>query len=221
MSTIVIADNVCIPDGIDDLESFRHWARSDAFPESGRFSFLAGQLWVDLSMEQLFTHNLVKTKYTVVLGGLVEIERRGYYFSDGTLLSSVSADWSTEPDGTFVSWESLTSGRVRLIEGTEGGAVELEGAPDVVLEVVSRSSLRKDTVVLRDLYEKAGVKEYWLVDARKPPVKFEILRLGEEAFESVKPVDGWLYSAVFGRSFRLTATSDPLGHPSYLLESQV
>ncbi len=38
------------------------------------------------------------------------------------------------------------------------------GAPDLVIEILSRSSLRVDKVLKHDLYSRAGVKEYWIVD---------------------------------------------------------
>lgn len=39
-----------------------------------------------------------------------------------------------------------------------------KGAPDMVLEVVSPSSQRYDRLVKLNLYQRAGIKEYWLVD---------------------------------------------------------
>jgi hypothetical protein len=112
MSAVVIADRVRIPAWVVDLESFRRWARSDEFPDQGRISYLRGEVWVDLSMEQLFSHSQVKTEYTVVVGGLVKSADLGYFFSDRTSLSNPAADLSTEPDGLFVAWETLRSGRV-------------------------------------------------------------------------------------------------------------
>jgi Uma2 family endonuclease len=38
------------------------------------------------------------------------------------------------------------------------------GSPDLVIEIISPSSKYRDTFVKKDLYEKFGVKEYWLVD---------------------------------------------------------
>jgi len=37
-------------------------------------------------------------------------------------------------------------------------------APDLVVEVISQSSIKYYRKIKRDLYEKSGVNEYWLVD---------------------------------------------------------
>ena len=51
MVPVILGDEVRIPGGIEDLEAFRRWAKSDEFPERGRFAFLGDDLWVDLAME--------------------------------------------------------------------------------------------------------------------------------------------------------------------------
>lgn len=37
------------------------------------------------------------------------------------------------------------------------------GAPDFIIEVLSRSTAARDQIIKRDLYERHGVREYWLV----------------------------------------------------------
>jgi len=39
-----------------------------------------------------------------------------------------------------------------------------KGPPDFVVEVVSEGSVKKDFAIKRALYEKAGVREYWVID---------------------------------------------------------
>jgi hypothetical protein len=213
-----IGQEVIIPDWVMDLESFRRWAAADDFPETGRIWFLNDEVWVDRSQEQVFTHVGVKTEYTAVLAPLAKNDKLGMYLTDGVKLSNVQAGISGNPDGVFVSYEALTAQRVLLVEGMEEGYLELEGSPDMVLEVVSRSSVRKDRVVLRGAYWETGIREYWLVDARKPPLSFDILRYTAKRYARCRKYDGWIKSGVFQKSFRLTQTVDPLGHPEYTLE---
>ena len=170
-------------------------------------------------MEQLFTHNRVKTRVASALDRLVADSDLGYFFSDRVLLTHNGAGLSTEPDAFFVSYESVEAGLARWVEGTSEGHVEVEGAPDLVVEVVSSGSVEKDTVDLPILYFAAGVREYWLIDAREGKPTFEVFRRGRHAFAAGRrQASGWLKSAVFEQSFRLVHGSDRLRRPTYTLE---
>jgi Uma2 family endonuclease len=217
---VVIEDQARIPGWVSDLDSFRRWTRSDEYPEHGLFAYLQGDIWVDMSMEELLTHNRVKTAYTAALFILSQQTKLGSFVADRMRWSNVEAGLSTEPDGLFYTWATLQSERLRFVEGSEGGIIELEGTPDIALEIVSASSVTKDTVRLRDLYWRAGVTEYWLVDARSKTPRFEILRYAPTGYVAVEQQDGWSLSAVFGHAFRLTQDADPLGKPQYQLETR-
>jgi hypothetical protein len=218
MSTILYDDDVIrIPDWVEDLTSFRRWVETDEFPETGQIYFLKGEVWVDMSKEQLFSHIKVKDQYTKRLDDLVEAESLGLYFSDGLRLVNLNADICSLPDGTFLSEASLQEGRARLIAGAEEGFVEVEGTPDMVLEIVSRSSVHKDTVELFQAYWEAGIPEYWLVDARKEPLRFDIYRYASRGYVQTRKSNGWVKSAVFAKSFRLTVENGPMGYPRYSL----
>jgi Uma2 family endonuclease len=211
-------DQVSVPDWVSDLEAFRRWTEADDFPEKGNIGFLNGEVWVDMSKEQVFTHVLVKTCYTSVLYRLATRGKLGLYLSDGAFLSNVEADLSCKPDGMFVSNAALKDGRVRLVEGMREGFIELEGAAEMLLEVVSKSSVRKDKIELRQAYWEAGVREYWLVDARKDLPSFDILRRTVRGFQAARKRDGWIRSEVFDKSFRLTRQTNELGNPDFTLE---
>jgi Uma2 family endonuclease len=43
-------------------------------------------------------------------------------------------------------------------------AKNLQGAPDLVIEILSPGTRVRDERLKRDLYERVGVEEYWLVD---------------------------------------------------------
>ena len=208
-------DALLIPDSVRDLSSFRQWAKSDEFPSRGWYAHLNGQLWVDPSMEKA-AHNLLKSEFVVVLSPLVRAAREGRYFGDRMLLTNVDAGLSTEPDGMFISFAALKEGRATLENGDD--SLEVEGSPDMVLEVVSPTSVQKDTVVLRDLYWRAGIQEYWLADPRGDDLTFDILKRGPKGYTTVRKQAGWLKSSVFGKSFRLARRDDEAGISIFSLE---
>lgn len=212
------ARHVCVPEWVLDLESFRRWSDADDFPEIERIEWMRGGVRIDMSREQLFSHVQVKLRFSMILGHLVEIESLGYFFPDGARLSNEEADLSVKPDGLFLSTESLEAKRVHLLEGMEEGWLEVEGSPDMVLEVVNAGSVHKDTIELRESYWKAGIKEYWLVDARLDPPSFDILRHTSKGYVVTRKQKGWVRSSVFDRAFRLLRDIDPLGHPRFVLD---
>ncbi len=48
----------------------------------------------------------------------------------------------------------------------------MEGAPDLLVEVLSPSTASRDRVHKLDLYATAGVREYWIVDPRQRRITF-------------------------------------------------
>jgi Uma2 family endonuclease len=210
--TVAVGNRFVIPEWVYDLETFRRWATSDALPERARVAYLNGEIWVDPDMEQAYSHVGVKTRTTRVLDMLAEEEKLGRYFSDGLLLTNAAANVSNIPDGMFVSWVSFHAGKIIAVESKHGGCVEFQGTPDMVLEIVSDSSEKKDWQQLRVAYAAAGIPEYWIIDARKADILFEILRLTASGYQEVKPQrGGWRKSQVFGKSFRLMVEQDAMG----------
>jgi len=161
-----LAGRVNFPAWITDHESFRRWARSPDCPEHLRVAYYDGGIWVDPAMERFYAHNQVKVAVAVTLEGLVREGRLGRFVGDGMLWSNPDVDFSTVPDGYFVSFEAFRAGRMRQVPGTQGDSVELEGSPEMVLEVVSDSSVQKDLVDMPPRYYEAGVLEYWTIDVR-------------------------------------------------------
>ncbi len=215
MTEIVFSGAIRVPFWVQDLDSFRRWSLSEEFPDQGNISFLDGQLWVDPSMERE-VHNQIKYAIFTALFHLIRQKRLGRAYPDGMRLVHPEAGLSTEPDGMFVSRTSLQRQRVQLQQGKD--SLELIGSPDMVLEVVSPTSVEKDTVRLVELYHKARVREYWLVNPLGDVLDFKIYRHAARKFTEVRTSRGWLPSEVFGQSFRLTETTDELNLPEFTLE---
>ena len=93
-----------------------------------------------------------------------------------------------EPDILFIS-------RDRLGQLTPQ---RFEGGPDLVIEIVSSSSARADRVEKLIEYERAGVREYWVIDPRQGKEQADFYQLDATGrFDSV-PLDaaGLYHSAV-------------------------
>jgi|KBSSwiStaDraftv2_1062776.scaffolds.fasta_scaffold509692_2 Uma2 family endonuclease len=76
-----------------------------------------------------------------------------------------------EPDVGYVRPE-----RIHLVHENE-----MDGGPDIAVEIVSRDSRTRDYVEKRELYRSAGVQEYWIVDPVQQRIEFLTLR--DERYE--------------------------------------
>ena len=53
-----------------------------------------------------------------------------------------------------------------------------KGAPDLIMEILSRSTQRHDRLTKFNLYQRAGVREYWIVDPDSKSVQIFALEKG-------------------------------------------
>lgn len=195
------------------LERFRDWAHSDLYPEHGKFAYVQGVLEAEMSPESLHEHNFVKTRLTVALCNLADELQSGEVFSDRSLFVNEPVGLATEPDLMYCTWETLQSGRTKLLsyKNSPKGLVELHGAPDLVVEIVSPSSVKKDKVRLKKAYFECGITEYWLIDARGKNLDFKLFIRGQEGYQPTKSEpDGYQLSPLFNRAFQIVRTPHPI-----------
>ncbi|HIY01226.1 MAG TPA: Uma2 family endonuclease [Candidatus Blautia faecipullorum] len=62
-----------------------------------------------------------------------------------------------------------------------------EGAPDLIIEIVSPSSRHMDYAIKNSLYSSSGVREYWIVDPAKQ--RTTVYRYVEDAAPIITPFD--------------------------------
>ena len=93
--------------------------------------------------------------------GLVFVDDVDVHLPDGNLF---------KPDLVVITRENFG-----IIEWR--GAIH--GVPDMVVEVLSKSTRKKDLTVKKDSYEKNGVKEYWIVDPYMEIIDVYLLRDGK------------------------------------------
>ncbi len=203
------------------LAEFRAWAASEECPEEGRIDYIAGRIEVDMSPEEFFCHGELKNEIVWMFKDLVKRGTRGHVQSDSTRVSCPEADLSVEPDVVFISEESLDAGRVRLVPKATREPdryVEVEGPPDAIVEIVSDSSETKDTQRLPAAYYRAGVPEFWLIDARGEELLFQILRRGPSGYEPApRDAEGFQQSAAFATWFQLIRRRNDRGRWTFEL----
>ena len=69
-----------------------------------------------------------------------------------------------------------------------GAGRGVEGAPDLLIEILSSSNRGHDLLTKRALYARAGVREYWIVDPTSRVV--EVLMIDRDAFHTVQRASG-------------------------------
>jgi Uma2 family endonuclease len=221
-AAVIFEEDFQIPAEVFSLRRFRRWSQGERFPEQGRIDYLDGLVEVDLSPEDLYTHGVVKTAVAAELHARIVKTGRGNVFVDKTRIVSPSAALSAEPDVLVVLWESLREGRAREVPaagGEPGRFIEFEGAVDLIVEIVSDRSVRKDRERLPRLYATAKIPELWTVDARGSVLQFEIRVLSASGYEvQTADAEGWALSPLLGQRCRLVRRLTELSRWAYELE---
>lgn len=123
-----------------------------ALPENQRAELIDGDLW-DLAAPNR-AHQYVQTKLVSRMDSFIDEHGESCQVYGSPFAVNLFAD-----DTTFVEPDvSVVCDRTKL---TEKGC---KGAPDLVVEIVSPNSRRMDYRTKQDLYDRAGVREYWIVD---------------------------------------------------------
>jgi Uma2 family endonuclease len=97
--------------------------------------------------------------------------------------------------------------------------VEIEGVVDLAVECVSDSSEDKDLDRLPELYHRAGIPEYWIVDVRGDPVDLQVLVHAPDGYTRA-PVDrdGFARSPLLGQRVRVVRERKAAGLVFFRLE---
>lgn len=92
-----------------------------------------------------------------------------------------------QPDILFISKE-----RDFIVDLHEG----ILGAPDLIVEIISPGSIRRDRVDKKNLYERFAVREFWLIDPANRTVEIYVMQENAYALHQFLEAEGKATSKV-------------------------
>lgn len=135
-------------------------------PDDGkRYEIIDGDLFV--TPAPLTRHQKISRQLQFILMSALEKKGLGEVY-DAPVDVVLDAENIVQPDLVFVRSE-----RRRII--TEKF---IEGPPDLMIEILSPSTRRRDVLTKSALYARFGVPSYWIVDPDLDRIEFYILREG-------------------------------------------
>ncbi len=132
-------------------------------PDDERYELIEGDLM--MTPAPSIKHQRVSRKLAFVLENFVMSHELGelFYAPCDVFLDDKNV---VQPDILFISKE-----RLNII-----GEKNIQGAPDLAIEITSQSTAYRDLALKKKLYAKYGVKEYWIVDPMQDTVEVYLLK---------------------------------------------
>jgi Uma2 family endonuclease len=147
------------------------WTLEDyaQLPEDGnQYEIVAGRL--ELKPSPTTTHQRISQRLERTLLNSCEID---YIILEAPLDVILSENETRQPDLLMVH-----RSRESIIE--ERGVV---GPPDLVIEIISPTSAKRDRTMKRDTYARYSVPEYWIIDPTHLTVEQYVLMKQGEPYE--------------------------------------
>lgn len=126
-------------------------------PDSGNYELHQGKIIFMASPTP--EHQDVSAELSARMRIFASTNKLGKVFS-APLDTAFSPIDTFQPDILFISKDRLS-----II-----GDKKIEGAPDLVVEVLSESNIPKEMSYKKHIYESSGVQEYWLINLAKSTV---------------------------------------------------
>jgi Uma2 family endonuclease len=122
-------------------------------------------------------HVNVTANLVTIINGYARINKLGMAFADNFDVHFPDGSLF-RPDFIFVSAENAKS----LFKNKNA---TLHGVPDMVAEIFSRSTMKRDVGIKKDVYERNGVREYWIINPWSESIEVYILRDGKYVLDNV------------------------------------
>ena len=147
---------------------------TEIFRDPDKYEIIGGQKFIQLG--DTIAEGIIKSHLTMLIGCHARQNKLGCQFCN------LELDFSPEnifrPDFIFVS-----SANEKLFLDNE--STTLHGVPDMVAEIFSRSTMKRDMGIKKDTYERNGVKEYWIINPWSRSIEVYLLREGKYFLDEV------------------------------------
>ncbi|MFN3532397.1 MAG: Uma2 family endonuclease [Candidatus Brocadia sp.] len=132
-------------------------------PEDKRYELINGELL--LTPSPIPNHQRVSGKLEFMVRKFITENNQGevFYAPCDVYLDNENV---IQPDILFISKE-----RLNIV-----GEKNIQGAPDLVIEIISEYSVYRDMAQKKRLYARFGVKEYWIVIPEEKEIEVHILK---------------------------------------------
>lgn len=85
--------------------------------------------------------------------------------------------------GTYVFINRLGAANDKIVFSNEDE--NFHGVPDMVAEIFSKSTMKRDIGIKKDIYERNGVREYWIINPWSESIEVYLLRDGKYFLDNV------------------------------------
>ncbi len=155
------AETVFRSDEVFDQRQFRRWVVHRSRADINRYELIDGRIVMTPPAGQ--QHARVEIKLAQLINEHVEREKVGIALGSSAGYDLPSGD-TLEPDVSYIS-------SARLAAGPRTGPDQfLRAVPNLVVEILSPSTAKRDQTEKKDLYARNGVDEYWIVNPRRKTV---------------------------------------------------
>jgi Uma2 family endonuclease len=134
-----------------------YWTYDDflRLPDDGnRYEIIAGTLYMVNAPDP--EHQFAVTEIVSELRNFVKANQLGVVYAAPIEVHLPDIARPVQPDVLFIAEARRSIVKAKFIEGP----------PDIIVEVTSPSTMRTDRTVKFDAYERAGVREYWIVNPK-------------------------------------------------------
>jgi Uma2 family endonuclease len=167
------ADTAFRSDEQFNQEEFRRWLDERPRSDINHYELINGR--IVMTPPAGWPHARIGSVLNQILGTHVRAAQLGVVLDSSAGFDLPSGD-TVEPDVSYIAKDRLAAG-----PPPERGKF-LAIVPNLVVEILSRATTRRDRTEKKDVYEHNGVDEYWIVDPDRQDVT--VFTLSQGAYDA-------------------------------------